>query len=160
MRYVSVTFSFSLLYLQCHVFPKLSLATTIAILTHVQCYYMTSFNYVGKKVRDVGLTCRFNLSNIISGSIFYDSINHFHNVLKLFSCFTKLFFTMKRRTINTYKHGKYESRVAERLNIGSEEIRKNQKSLKTSQNDSLVPSLPAKMKILLILAKKLFKNRY
>ena len=35
---------------------------------------MTSFNYGGKKARDVGLTCRFHLSNIMPGGIFYDSI--------------------------------------------------------------------------------------
>ena len=33
---------------------------------------MTSFNYCGKKARDVGLTCRCNLSNIMPDSIFYD----------------------------------------------------------------------------------------
>ena len=42
-------------------------------LTPVSCDYMTSFNYGGKKARDVGLTCRCHLSNIMSGSIFYDS---------------------------------------------------------------------------------------
>ena len=39
------------------------------------------------------------------------------------------------------------------LDLGSQEIRTYQESLKTSQNNSLVPSLPAKMQILLILAK-------
>ena len=38
--------------------------------------------------------------------------------------------------------------------LESWEIRKYHESLKPSQNDSLVPSLPAKMKILLIPAKK------
>ena len=55
-------------------FPKLPLATTIMTLTPVSCYYMTSFNYGGKKARDVGLTCRCHLSNIMSNSIFYDSM--------------------------------------------------------------------------------------
>ena len=42
-------------------------------LTPVSCYYMTSFNYGGKKARDVGLTCRCRLSNIMPDTIFYDS---------------------------------------------------------------------------------------
>ena len=53
-------------------FSKLSLVTTIMVLTPVSCYYMTSFNYGGKKARDVGLTCRCHLSNIMPDSIFYD----------------------------------------------------------------------------------------
>ena len=53
---------------------KLSLATAIMALTPVSCYYMTSFNYGGKKARDVGLTCRCHLSNIMPDSIFYDSM--------------------------------------------------------------------------------------
>ena len=44
------------------------------MLTPVSCYYMTSFNYGGKKVRDVGLTCRCHLSNIMPDSVFYDSL--------------------------------------------------------------------------------------
>ena len=55
-------------------FSKLFLATTIMVLTPVSCYYMTSFNYGGKKARDVGLTCRCHLSNIMPDSIFYDSM--------------------------------------------------------------------------------------
>ena len=47
---------------------KLSLATAIMALTPVSCYYMTSFNYGGKKARDVGLTCRCRLSNIMPDS--------------------------------------------------------------------------------------------
>ena len=35
---------------------------------------MTSFNYGAKKARDVGLTCRCHLSNIMPDSIFYDSM--------------------------------------------------------------------------------------
>ena len=42
------------------------------MLTPVSCYYMISFNYGGKKARDVGLTCRCHLSNIMPDSIFYD----------------------------------------------------------------------------------------
>ena len=53
---------------------KLSLATTIMALTPVSCYYLTSFNYGGKEAKDVGLTCRCHLSNIMPDSIFYDSM--------------------------------------------------------------------------------------
>ena len=53
---------------------KLSLATAIMALTPVSCYYVTSFNYGGKKARDVGLTCRCHLSNIMPDSIFCDSM--------------------------------------------------------------------------------------
>ena len=35
---------------------------------------MTSFDYGGKKARDVGLTCRSHLSNIMPDSIFHDSM--------------------------------------------------------------------------------------
>ena len=55
-------------------FSKLSLVTAIMVLTPVSCYYMTSFNHGGKKARDVDLTCRFHLSNIMLDSIFYDSM--------------------------------------------------------------------------------------
>ena len=53
---------------------KLSLTTTIMALTCVLCYYLTSFNYGGKKARDVGLSCRCYLSNVLPDSIFYDSM--------------------------------------------------------------------------------------
>ena len=55
-------------------FSKLSLAAIIMELTPVSCYYMTSFNSGGKKGRDVGLTYRCHLSNIMPDSIFYDSM--------------------------------------------------------------------------------------
>ena len=54
-------------------FFKLSLANAIMALTPVSCYYMTSFNYGGKEARDVGLTCRYHLSNIMRDSTFNDS---------------------------------------------------------------------------------------
>ena len=54
--------------------PMSFLATTITVLTPVSCYYMTSFNYGGKKERDVGLTGRCHPSNIKPDSIFYDSM--------------------------------------------------------------------------------------
>ena len=44
------------------------------LLTPVSCYYMTPFNYDGKKTRDVGLTFRCHLSNIMPDSTFYDSM--------------------------------------------------------------------------------------
>ena len=55
-------------------FSKLSLATAMMALTPISCYYMTSFNYGGKKGKDVSLTCRCHLRNIMSDSIFYDSM--------------------------------------------------------------------------------------
>ena len=55
-------------------FSKLSLATAIMELTPVSCYYMASFNYGGTKARDVGLTCRCHLGNIMPDTIFYDSM--------------------------------------------------------------------------------------
>ena len=55
-------------------FSKLSLLTAIMGLMPVSCYYMTSFNYGGKKARGVGLTCRCHVSNIMPDSIFYDSM--------------------------------------------------------------------------------------
>ena len=51
-----------------------SLAIAIMALKPVSCYYMTSFNYGGKEARDVGLTCRCHLSNIMPDSIFYGSM--------------------------------------------------------------------------------------
>ena len=71
---MSVTFFFTFLYISCRVFRESFLATTITLLTAVSCYYMTSFNYGGKKARDVGLTCKCHLSNIMHDSIFYDSM--------------------------------------------------------------------------------------
>ena len=58
-------------------FSKLSLAIAIMVLKPVSCYYMTSFNYGAKKARDVGLTCRCHLSNIMPDSIFYESMGFF-----------------------------------------------------------------------------------
>ena len=55
-------------------FSKLSLTTTIMVLTPASCNYITSFNYGGKKARDGGLTCRCHLSNIMTGSIFNESM--------------------------------------------------------------------------------------
>ena len=54
--------------------PWVILSDTITVLMPASCYYMTSFNYGGKKAIDVGLTCRCHLSNIMPESIFYDSL--------------------------------------------------------------------------------------
>ena len=75
-------------------FSKLSLATTMMALTPVSCYYMTSFNYGGKKARDVGLTCRCHLSNIMPDSIFYDNIKWGITCL-FFRVITTVFFSIK-----------------------------------------------------------------
>ena len=56
------------------VFSELSLATTSTVVKPVSCYYITSFNYGGKKARDVGYACRRYMSNIMPNSIFYDSM--------------------------------------------------------------------------------------
>ena len=62
-KYVSITFSFTLLYIECRVFSEFSLAAaTITLLTLVSCYYMTLFSYAS----DVGFTCKCHLSNIMS----------------------------------------------------------------------------------------------
>ena len=57
--------------------------------------------------------------------------------------------------IITYKHDIYElpHDLPNDLRLRILEFRKYQESLKISQNDSLVPGLPAKIKVLLILAK-------
>ena len=55
-------------------FSESYLATTITVLTPDSCFYMTSFDYGGKKTRDIDLTCRCHLSNIMPDSIFYDSM--------------------------------------------------------------------------------------
>ena len=61
-----VTFCFCL-------FSKLSLATTTSVdACLVFVFHLTSFNYDGKGARDVGLTCRCHLSNLMPDSIFND----------------------------------------------------------------------------------------
>ena len=66
-------------------FPELSLATSIKVLTPVSCYDMASFNYRGKEAKDVGLTCRCHLINIMPDSIFYNSIGM--GMTQFFCCF-------------------------------------------------------------------------
>ena len=41
------------------------------LLSPASYYYKTSFNYGGNKARDVGLTRRYHLSNIISDTLFF-----------------------------------------------------------------------------------------
>ena len=71
-----VTFSFTLLYLQYHVFSELSLATTIVVSLFISVSWneITLFNYGGKKTRDVGITRRCHLSNIMLDGVLYDSM--------------------------------------------------------------------------------------
>ena len=70
--------------------------------------------------------------------------------------FYQIFFSpqVKRCAIITYQYGMYE--LTHEL---PNDLRFTQESLKTPQNNRPVPSPPAKMKILLILAKKLLKSR-
>ena len=77
-------------------FSKLSLATTMMALTPVSCYYMTSFNYGGKKARDVGLTCRCHLSNIMPDSIFYDNMGWGLTCPFFLSLITTVFLSIKK----------------------------------------------------------------
>ena len=72
----------------------LSLATAITTLTPVSCYYMT-FNYAGKRARDVGLICRCHLSNIKPDSIFYDSMGWGITCLFLRVIITTFFLSIK-----------------------------------------------------------------
>ena len=53
-----IIFFFTSPYLQCNMFFELFLVTTITVLKTLTCYYMISFNFGGKKARDVDLTCR------------------------------------------------------------------------------------------------------
>ena len=76
-------------------FSKLSLATAIMALTPVSCYYMTSFNYGGKETRDVGLTCRCHLSNIMPDNIFYDSMGWGITCLFFFRVIATVFLSIK-----------------------------------------------------------------
>ena len=77
-----------------------------------------------------------------------------------FSMFYQIFLWLqvKRWAIITYKHG-INKLPHDLLNdLGSYEIRKNQEIVWTSYNDSLVPSLPAKIEVLLILEENSWKT--
>ena len=68
LRFLSLWPTFNVLYiLSCPWRPS-------SLLTPVWNCHVTLFNYVGKKEKDVGLTCRCHLSNIMPYNIFYDSI--------------------------------------------------------------------------------------
>ena len=74
---------------------------------------------------------------------------HFHNILRFFDVLPDFLApNVKRCAIITYKHGIYKL-PQNRTELGN--IRKVSKLY--IENDSLVSSLPAKMNILLILAK-------
>ena len=97
------------------------------------------------------------LHKMISVSL---SHNHFHNILRLFDVLPNFPFTTSEAMCDYYLWTWYiqvSSRVAERLKIY--EIRKCQESVKVSWNSILVPSLPVKMKILLIIAKNSWKTK-
>ena len=66
---------------------------------------------------------------------------------------------VKRCAIITCKNGIHELpyELSNNWGLKSYKIRKNQVSLETSKNIRLVPSAPAKMQILLILAKNFWK---
>ena len=51
----------------------LSFVTTITVLTRASFFFMT-FNYGGKREKDVGFTCRCHMNNIMPDCIFYDCI--------------------------------------------------------------------------------------
>ena len=51
----------------------------------VSCDHVKSFNYDGKKARDVGLTCSCHLSNIMLDSNFHESMRH--RIPVCFFCF-------------------------------------------------------------------------
>ena len=84
-------------------FSKLSLATAIMVLKPVSCYYMTSFDYGGKKARDVGLTCRSHLSNIMPDSIFHDSMGWGMTQLLLMLLLLLLFLRGGNRCLPQYR---------------------------------------------------------
>ena len=86
--------------------------------------------------------------------------NQFQNVLRLFDVLPNfLFTTSERMAIITYKHGIYKlpHKFPNDLRLRKlGNIRKLSKL--TSYNDGLVPSLPAEMKLLLILAENSWKT--
>ena len=67
---------------------------------------------------------------------------------------------LKRWAIISYKHGIYNLPhvLKNELRLRSKEIRKHQESICISGNEILVPSLPAKTKLLLILAENSSKS--
>ena len=92
---------------------------------------------------------------------FQKDYNHFHNILGLFDVLPNFPFTTSETMRDYYLSPRHFRRWGglgahtrkKKKDLGSQEIRKKQESIQTSQNDSLLPSLPAKMKNFLILAK-------
>ena len=77
-----------------------------------------------------------------------ESYNHFHDNLRHFDVLPDFPFTTSEKMRNiTYKHGIFE------MPQGLRKLGKIRKVSKLHKNDNLVASLPAKKKILLILAK-------
>ena len=60
---------------------------TITMLTSVSCDYGTSFNYDRKKIRDVHLTYRCYLGNIMSDSMVHESMGQLLVFIFCFVCF-------------------------------------------------------------------------
>ena len=91
------------------------------------------------------------------------SYNNFHNIVRLFDILPKFSFHPEWREawllVINMAHTNFLTCCWTTYNLESQEIRKYQENLKNSQNNSLVPSRNAKMKILLILAKNSLKNR-
>ena len=92
----------------------------------------------------------------------YMSHNHFHNILRRFDVLPTFLFT-KSETMRDYYLQIWYIRVASRVVewFQAKNLRKlgNIRKVSKQRSYSLVPSFPAKTKILLILHKKLLKNR-
>ena len=58
---------------QCASFSELSLAKTIQVVAPVSYNYLTQFNSDGRVTKDVHLTCRWHLTNVMPGHIFHES---------------------------------------------------------------------------------------
>ena len=65
----------------------LYVVTTITVLRSVSCDHKISFNYDGKKARDVGLTCWCHLSNIMPDSIIFHESMRQGIIVFLCCCF-------------------------------------------------------------------------
>ena len=73
------------------------------MLKSVACDHVTSFNYDGKKARDVGVTFWCRMSNIVPDSMLHESMRQGINVL--FFCFVLvlyLFFCFLRGDISVF----------------------------------------------------------
>ena len=77
---------------QCYKIFELSLATTTTVLKPISCDHVISFNYDGKRARDVGLTCWCHLSSIMLVFIY------------LFFCVAILLFSSGWKRWNQFYH--------------------------------------------------------